>query len=153
MILKGTVTDLYSVCRYDEQQAAQLAPYIESGKAELFIARENGIAVSWLLFFHQLEDKEAANGINRAFITLPDFSRSTGAATELIEQSCRTARANRYTEITTATKDIDSAALLEKLCFTDKIKDSANHLVFKNDNGQNIACDEFGLYLRRLYLS
>lgn len=153
MILKGTVSDLINVCRFEEWQVSQLTPYIDSGRAERLIAREHGIAVSWLLLFHQMEDKEAANGINRAFITLPDTSRSMGAATELVEQVCRLARANRYTELTAAVREEDSIALLEKLCFSEKIKDCANHLVFKNEGGQNIACDTFALYLRQLYQS
>ncbi len=151
MIIKGTVSDLYNVCRYDEGQVSQLTPYLENGRAELMVARENGISVSWLLFFHQLEDREAANGINRAFITLPDFSRSVSAGTELVEQASRIARANRYTELTVAVRNEDSMALVEKLCFSDKLKESTNHLVFKNENGQNIACDSFALYLRHLY--
>ncbi len=152
MILKGTVSDLVNVCRFDDREVSQISMYLESGKAELYIARENGIAVSWLLFFHQLEDREAANGISRAFITLPDFSRSSAAATELVEQACRTARANRFTEIATAAvSQSEQIPLLEKLCFSEKIKDCSNHLVIKNDNGQNIACEEFSIYLRNLY--
>lgn len=133
LIRTATCDEMLALWEYaDFKSASPTARFfynnISSGNAVFWTTEDNGKLISELYVFRHLDDKEFANGTDRAYLCafrVEKKYRGRGIGTALIKEVMSALKSEGIKTVTigVAPEETDNVRLYRRLGFNDKIKD------------------------------